>query len=262
MLPKEISMRRLFVCAAALGFLACLPASAQNNDHRGDKHDAAATNAGRSGPATSIRQNDKGHVAMPKSGGTMTGDTHTRTVGGHQNAVEGTAEKSVRTKNVGTQHGKPVANTTTNRFMPASGDVHPGTQGRASADRTRNNSGWSGNTQGRLPAVKSQQKNSGWTGNTAGRQFDVKAMRRNMQAPRHFRGGSYRAPQGYQHRHWSYGERLPRGYYARDYWIINFMLYDLFAPPSYLIWVRVGDDALLIDRETGDIVQVRYGVFY
>jgi len=233
-------MKRLFVCAVALGFLACLPAAAQNNDHRGDKHGAADT--GRGGPAASTRQNDKGHVSMPKGGGMMTGGTHNRTAGGHQ----------------GTQE----VNTSANRFMPASGDVHPNAQNRSMTDRARNNTGWSGNAQGRQPAFKPQQNKTGWMGNNAGRQSEVNSLHRNMQASRHFRGGSYHAPQGYQNRHWSYGERLPRGYYARDYWIINFMMYDLFAPPSYLIWVRVGDDALLIDRETGDIVQVRYGVFY
>jgi Ni/Co efflux regulator RcnB len=87
-------------------------------------------------------------------------------------------------------------------------------------------------------------------------------MRRNMQAPKHFHSGNYNAPQGYQYRHWSYGERLPRGYFARDYWISDFSMFGLFAPPSYLVWVRVGDDALLIDRDSGEIVQVRYGVFY
>ena len=83
-----------------------------------------------------------------------------------------------------------------------------------------------------------------------------------MRATKQFHGGSYSAPQGYQYRHWSYGERLPHDYFARNYWIANFMIYGLFAPPSDLIWVRVGDDALLIDQESGDIVQVRYGVFY
>jgi Ni/Co efflux regulator RcnB len=216
-------MKRLVVYAAAFGFLACLPASAQNNDHRGGKHDTTASETGRTAPTSGMRQNDKGHAVSPRNGRATTGDTQKRTFGTHQ--------------------GTPTVKAPAKRFLPATGDVHPAMQGHR-------------------PAVKSQQMKSGYMGNTAGRQFDVKAMRRNMQAPRHFRGGSYRAPQGYQNRHWSYGERLPRGYYAHDYWIVNFMMYDLFAPPSYLIWVRVGNDALLIDRETGDIVQVRYGVFY
>ena len=81
-------------------------------------------------------------------------------------------------------------------------------------------------------------------------------------APRVSRHGDYRAPQGYQARHWSYGGRLPRSYFVRDYWITDFLMFGLFAPPPDLIWVRVGNDALLVDEYSGDIVQVDYGVFY
>ena len=83
-----------------------------------------------------------------------------------------------------------------------------------------------------------------------------------MQAGRRFQAGSYRAPAGYTARRWSYGQRLPHGYYARNYWLSSYWLYGLFAPPSGLVWVRVGDDALLIDEYSGEIVQVDYGVFY
>ena len=91
---------------------------------------------------------------------------------------------------------------------------------------------------------------------------DIQALHRNEQSQKRFRSGNYRAPQGYRTRHWTYGERLPSTYFLRNYWITNFLTYGLFAPPSDLIWVRVGNDALLIDRDSGDIVQVRYGVFY
>lgn len=55
---------------------------------------------------------------------------------------------------------------------------------------------------------------------------------------------------------------MPRIYYASKYWIGNYILYVLFAPPSGLVRVRVGLDALLIDRYDGEIIQVRYNVFY
>jgi Ni/Co efflux regulator RcnB len=72
----------------------------------------------------------------------------------------------------------------------------------------------------------------------------------------------YRGPSGYSYRRWHYGDRLPRAYYARNFWLTNFVIYGLFAPPPGLIWVRYGPDALLIDQYTGEIVQVRYNVFY
>jgi Ni/Co efflux regulator RcnB len=229
-------MRKLLLCAAALGFLACVPVSAQNNDHRGDKHDAAASNPGRAAPG--LRQNDKGHAVVPQNGRTMPGGTQAKPAAVHRDINNGPAAQPARTRG--------------NQNPPA----------RATANGARNNNGWSGNTQGRQPAIKSQQRDQEWSGNTAGHRPDFNSMRQNMQATKRFHGGSYRAPQGYQYRHWSFGERLPRGYYDRNYWIGDFLMFGLFAPPSDLVWVRVGNDALLIDRESGEIVQVRYGVFY
>jgi Ni/Co efflux regulator RcnB len=90
----------------------------------------------------------------------------------------------------------------------------------------------------------------------------VAALRRNVPAARRFHVGGYRPPQGYAPRRWGFGQRLPHGYFARNYWISNYWAYALFAPPSGLVWVRVGDDALLIDEYSGEIIQVDYGVFY
>ena len=90
----------------------------------------------------------------------------------------------------------------------------------------------------------------------------VQALRRNVQVQHKFRAGTYRPPSGYSQRRWRYGQYLPTGYFARDYWIGDYPLYALFAPPYGLIWVRVGHDALLIDRSNGEIIQVRYNVFY
>ena len=77
----------------------------------------------------------------------------------------------------------------------------------------------------------------------------------------HYRDGAYNPPSGYEPRHWGHGDRLPDGYYARNYWIGDFMAFGLFAPPSDFVWVRVGDDALLVNQESGEVVRVEYGVF-
>jgi Ni/Co efflux regulator RcnB len=99
-------------------------------------------------------------------------------------------------------------------------------------------------------------------GNRDGRRGDWAQFRRSYDAPRRFRVGVYHAPRGYSYRRWHHGERLPRAYFARNYWLTNFVIYGLFAPPPGLMWVRYGPDALLIDTYTGEIVQVRYNVFY
>ncbi len=89
----------------------------------------------------------------------------------------------------------------------------------------------------------------------------VTSLQRNVTATRHYQIGAYRAPPGYVYRQWGYGQRLPGGYYAANYWIGNFLAYGLIAPPSGLVWVRVGNDALLINQANGEVVQAQYGLF-
>ena len=201
-------MKKLFACAAALGLMASLPASAQHNDHRDGKNDGATANTEHHGPPPRADRNDRENARGPAHA-----EPHATTQTGNQGnaAVQQYAPKAA------IHQSRPD-----NRYLPASGDVHPSNVGRP----------------------------------------NINSLRRNMQASKHFRSIRYAAPQGYQSRRWTYGERLPRGYYARSYWIANLGMLDLFSPPPGLVWVRVGNDALLIDQMSGDIVQVRYGVFY
>lgn len=104
-------------------------------------------------------------------------------------------------------------------------------------------------------------RNRNW-GNQDRRRYDVTRYNRNFNSTRRFRVDSYRQPYGYSYRRWNYGQRLPRNYYVRHFWLTNFLVYGLFAPPPGYVWVRYGPDALLIDEETGEIVQVRYNMFY
>jgi len=232
-------MKRLFACAAALGLFVCVPAAAQNNDHHGDKQDAASSHGDRGAPQAGANRGGQGHAPS--------GDNRQNSGVTHQNANNGDAAGQSRNRNAGAHANTPAAaNNSTNRFLPTSGDVRRGQQGNAVGQRNNAN---------QHPAVNSRQGN-------AAQHANINSLRRNIQSPQHFRGGNYRAPQGYQQRHWGYGERLPRGYFVRNYWINDYLTFGLFAPPTDLIWVRVGDDALLIDRYSGDIVQVRYDVFY
>lgn len=84
----------------------------------------------------------------------------------------------------------------------------------------------------------------------------------NFRASQRFRAAPYRRPPGYFARRWSWGQTLPSFYWTREYWLTDFYAYDLPPPPYGAIWVRVGDDALLIDQYTGEIIEVDYGVFY
>jgi Ni/Co efflux regulator RcnB len=83
-----------------------------------------------------------------------------------------------------------------------------------------------------------------------------------MSAQNRFRAGFYRPPYGYYSRAWIFGDFLPRPWFARDYWLDDFLDFDLPYPPPGFVWVRVGPDALMIDRFTGRVVQVVRGIFW
>jgi Ni/Co efflux regulator RcnB len=102
-------------------------------------------------------------------------------------------------------------------------------------------------------------RRSGFRGHT-----DWSRYHRSFNAPRrfHFRGGVYHRPPGFRYRRWSFGDFLPSLYWGSSYWINDFYYYDLMPPPAGTVWVRYGDDAVLIDRITGEVIQVEYGIFF
>lgn len=90
---------------------------------------------------------------------------------------------------------------------------------------------------------------------------DRGAYQHNFQAARSYHIGPYRRPPGWIAHRWGYGEILPRAYWGPQYLIGDYWLFALEVPPSGYEWVRDGSDALLIDINTGEILQVEYGVF-
>jgi Ni/Co efflux regulator RcnB len=100
-------------------------------------------------------------------------------------------------------------------------------------------------------------------GNRGGGHPDYSSYHRNFTAPHHFHAPSgYRRPSGWYAHHWTYGEILPRLFWAPDYWLNDYVDFDLAPPPPGAVWVRDGDDALLIDQYSGEIIEVEYDVFY
>ena len=91
--------------------------------------------------------------------------------------------------------------------------------------------------------------------------FDRAAYQHNFQAARNYKVGPYHRPAGWVNRHWGYGDRLPRAYWGSQYLLADYWLFGLEVPPVDFEWVRVGDDALLIDTHTGEVLQAEYGVF-
>jgi Ni/Co efflux regulator RcnB len=96
----------------------------------------------------------------------------------------------------------------------------------------------------------------------AAHRASARELRRNFTASRRFHHGAYVRPAGWYAHRWVYGERLPAGWYGRSYWIVNFSLFGLVYPPDGYEWIRVGDDALLVDIYTGEVIRVEYAVFF
>jgi Ni/Co efflux regulator RcnB len=88
------------------------------------------------------------------------------------------------------------------------------------------------------------------------------AFPRSFPSARRFHYRPYVAPPHFFTRLWSYGEILPRAWYGPQYLIADWWDFDLPAPPPGYDWVRVGDDALLVDGYTGRIVQVVRAIFW
>lgn len=91
----------------------------------------------------------------------------------------------------------------------------------------------------------------------------------NWQSYRNYNRDIYRLPRYYAPYGWSYGyRRFAIGYtlnsilFDQRYWISDPYYYRL--PEAYYPyeWVRYYDDALLVDVETGEVIDVVYGIFY
>lgn len=78
--------------------------------------------------------------------------------------------------------------------------------------------------------------------------------------PRHWGGPGWGwNPVGF-HR-WGYGAYLPRAFFAPEFFVTDYAYYNLTPPPADFQWVRNGDDALLVNLDTGMVVNVVYGAF-
>jgi Ni/Co efflux regulator RcnB len=119
---------------------------------------------------------------------------------------------------------------------PAHGESHPGPQGYA---RVTEPKGWNARPQ----------------------TVDRGSYQHNFQAARNYRIGPYHRPHGWVAHRWAHGQILPRAYWAPEYVIGDYWLFALEVPPAGFEWVRDDDDALLVNVQTGEILQVEYGAF-
>jgi Ni/Co efflux regulator RcnB len=133
------------------------------------------------------------------------------------------------------EHGRPAA--AAHRPAPAHpGEAHPGPSGY---QRVSEPKGW----------------------DSRPKQVDRGAYQHNFQAARSFHIGPYHRPSGWVSHRWAYGQILPRAYFGTSFLIADYWLFALEVPPAGYEWVRDDTDALLINTDSGEILQVEYGVF-
>jgi Ni/Co efflux regulator RcnB len=86
--------------------------------------------------------------------------------------------------------------------------------------------------------------------------------RRTITTTKHFDNGAFIGPAGYVYSRYELGATMPRELLTDDGLVLTgYSTYDLKAPPSGLTWIRVGDDAMLVDRKTGEVVETDYDLF-
>ena len=122
------------------------------------------------------------------------------------------------------------------RAAPRQGEPHPGPRGY---ERPAEPKGW----------------------NARPSNVDRGAYQHNFQAARNFRVGPYHRPPGWTAHRWGFGEILPRAYWGPQYLLADYWLFALEVPPVGYEWVRDGNDAILVNTDSGEILQVEYGVF-
>ena len=97
---------------------------------------------------------------------------------------------------------------------------------------------------------------------TAHGRVTVAHYHRVYRAPHRYHIRAWAAPRGFGYRRFAIGERVPSVFLSADFFLADYTLYGLDAPPPEYVWVRDGSDAVLVDRYTGEVIEVVYDVFY
>jgi len=69
-------------------------------------------------------------------------------------------------------------------------------------------------------------------------------------------------PPGYGYQRWAVGGVLPPLFLTPAYYYTDWATLGFDAPPPGTQWVRYGPDLLLVDVNTGQVLDVVYGAFY
>lgn len=77
-----------------------------------------------------------------------------------------------------------------------------------------------------------------------------------------YRVGAYLWPRGYGMRLWLVGEWLPSAFFLDSRYALDYWRFGLYRPPVGCRWVRVSNDALLVDNFNGEVLDAVYDLFW
>ena len=92
--------------------------------------------------------------------------------------------------------------------------------------------------------------------------FNPRAYEINGDSRNRYHWQHYVQPRGWYYQRWVYGQTLPMAFWGREYWLDGYANFGLIDPPYGYVWVRYGDDAMLLAVASGLILSAQYGVFY
>ena len=100
------------------------------------------------------------------------------------------------------------------------------------------------------------------TTTTTERNDGYATFRKTVTSTHHYDDGQFAAPAGYTYTRYNVGDRVPTVIMSSDGLVLtDYANYQLVAPPRGLEWIRVGNDALLVNRANGEVIQTDYSLF-
>jgi Ni/Co efflux regulator RcnB len=213
---------------------------------------APTTNAGQ--PPLNQPPLKKDQKKSPNNGGTQNGQSQN---GQPQNGQP--------------QNGKPQTGQTQNG-QATNGQTQNGQpkNGQPQNGQAQNSQGQ--NSQGQNGQSHTQNPHYDWTSYQPGHQpaqwqqhqqgFNPRAYEINGDSRNRYHWQHYVQPHGWYYQRWVYGQTLPAAFWGRQYWLDGYAQFGLIDPPYGYVWVRYGDDAMLLAVATGVILSVQYNVFY
>ena len=175
-----------------------------------------------------------GAAASRGGGGHQASRSHTQSRGQAHSAQR---QRSTHA-NAGTTHRGGGANATrnanVNRNTNANRNVNRNTNVNRNVNRNTN-------------VNRNVNVNRNWNGNTWG--------------GARVAAGRYAWPRGYAYGRHAVGWVMPGAFLASTYYYSGWASLGLAAPPANYQWVRYGPDLYLVDTLSGQVTDVRYGVF-